>query len=76
MIPMLQCFRVFDAKGKFGDQLSYCIGMELSDATYYIKAESAKIYNEWIVVSCCVASICIAVEGTSLSCICRMVLCV
>lgn len=47
---MLQCLRLFNAKGKFGDQLSYCIGLELSDATYYIKAESAKIYNEWIEV--------------------------
>ena len=47
---MLQCLRLFNAKGKFGDQLSYCIGIELSDATYYVKAESARIFNEWIEV--------------------------
>ena len=49
---MSQCLRLFNAKGKFGDQLSYCFGLELIDATYYIKAESAKIYNQWIMVSC------------------------
>ena len=51
MIPVPQCVRVFNAKGKFGDQLSYCIGLESADSVYYIKAESARIYNEWIEVS-------------------------
>lgn len=49
---MSLCLRLFNAKGKFGDQLSYCIGIELSDITYYIKAESARTFNEWVEVSC------------------------
>ena len=50
MISVPQCVRLFNAKGKFADQLSYCIGLELIDMAYYIKAESARIYNEWIEV--------------------------
>ena len=48
---MSLCLRLFNAKGKFGDQLSYCFGIELSDVTYYIKAESARTFNEWVEVS-------------------------
>lgn len=48
IIPLVQCSRVSNAKEKFGDQLSYCIGLELNDAKYYLKAESARSYNEWI----------------------------
>ena len=44
-----QCYRVFEARNK-GIQLSYCVGLELGNNTYYLKAESASIYNEWIKV--------------------------
>ena len=65
MISIPQCVRLFNAKGKFADQLSYCIGLELIDTAYYIKAESARIYNEWIEVghtgTCTVC--CLSVAG-------------
>ena len=51
IIPILQCTRLFNAKGKFHDQMSYCIGLELNGSNYFVKAESAKIYNEWVEVS-------------------------
>ena len=44
-----QCYRVFEARNK-GIQLSYCVGLEIGNNTYYLKAESASSYNEWIKV--------------------------
>ena len=46
---LLQCYRVFEARSK-GIQLLYCVGLEIGNNTYYLKAESASIYNEWIKV--------------------------
>ena len=41
---------MFDGKTK-AIQLSYLIGLELFGGNIYLKAESAKHFNEWIVVS-------------------------
>lgn len=49
VMHLLQCYRVFEARSK-GIQLSYCVGLEIGNNTYYLKAESASIYNEWIKV--------------------------
>ena len=49
-IPLLQCYRVFDPRSK-GLQVSYCLGMEVLDSVYYIKAETAAMYNIWLDVS-------------------------
>ena len=41
---------MFDPKSK-GLQTSYCLGMEVGVNTYYIKAETASVYNMWLDVS-------------------------
>ncbi|XP_064405850.1 myosin-10-like isoform X2 [Halichondria panicea] len=47
VIHLLQCTRLFDAKSR-GLQTSYCCGIDTGDLTFYVKAESAKSYREWI----------------------------
>ena len=49
-IPLLQCYRVFDARTK-GLDLNYCVGLEIEKDTFYIKAETASDYNHWVPVS-------------------------
>ena len=41
---------MFDPKSK-GLPTSYCLGMEVGGNTYYIKAETASVYNMWLDVS-------------------------
>ena len=45
------CRLVFDPKTR-GLQVNNCIGMEIGENTYYIKAETASSYNGWLKVSC------------------------
>ena len=49
VIHMLQCYRMFDGKTK-GIQMSYCCGLEVGESTYYLKAESASSFSEWVKV--------------------------
>ena len=66
-IPLLQCYRVFDPRSK-GLQVSYCLGMEVLDSVYYIKAETAAMYNIWLDVS--VTVLCACVHNTACTCTC------
>jgi hypothetical protein len=47
VIHMLQCYRAFDGRSK-GIQMSYCVGLEVSGENYYLKADSARVFNDWI----------------------------
>jgi hypothetical protein len=46
-IPLTDCHRVFDPKTR-GLQVNYCLGMEVGETSYYVKAETASAYNEWL----------------------------
>ncbi len=49
VIPLLQLYRIFDAKTS-GVPLSYCVGIEGAGGSYlhYLKAETTEIYNAWL----------------------------
>lgn len=49
-IGLLDCHRVFDPKTK-GLHVNYCLGMEVGENTYYVKADTASLYNTWLTVS-------------------------
>ena len=51
VLQLLQCYQIFEARSK-GIHLSYCMGLEIASNIYYLKAESASIYNGWIKVTC------------------------
>lgn len=49
LLHMWQCLAIFDPQIK-GVQTSFCFGFEFKDYNCYLKAESAKIFNEWLAV--------------------------
>ena len=46
-IHLLDCHRVFDPKTR-GLHVNYCLGMDVGENTYYVKADTASLYNVWL----------------------------
>ena len=49
----MNCRRVFEPKSKVL-QVNYCLGLEVREATHYVRADTAALYNQWLDVRKCI----------------------